>query len=279
MSWHHQHVVGHHVHTNVFGSDPDLPVAKEGDLRRIVPKQFWAPAYRYQHWYLPVLYSLLGLKFRVQDIMNTWLEGMNGPIRVNHYSNPWLRMVATKLVWAAWRIGYPLAVAGVPHASFWPLFLVTELASGAWLAWNFQVSHVTEDVAWPNGGGKGDCLEGAGSEKKTGAGAKKKTAQAADPLVVPDSWAVSQVKTSLDYGHGDALQTFLCGALNYQVEHHLFPGVSQYHYPAIAPIVKQTCKEFGIPFRYEPTFWAAWLSHWRYLRDLGQQGKAAHWDA
>jgi fatty acid desaturase len=35
------------------------------------------------------------------------------------------------------------------------------------------------------------------------------------------------VKTGLDYGHGSTIATFLSGALNYQIEHHLFPCVSQ----------------------------------------------------
>ena len=25
ITWHHQHTVGHHVYTNVFAADPDLP--------------------------------------------------------------------------------------------------------------------------------------------------------------------------------------------------------------------------------------------------------------
>lgn len=40
---------------------------------------------------------------------------------------------------------------------------------------------------------------------------------------------------------------------NLQIEHHLFPGISQYYYPAIAPLVVQTCKEYGIPYRCVPT--------------------------
>jgi len=38
-----------------------------------------------------------------------------------------------------------------------------------------------------------------------------------------------------------------------QVVHHLFPGISHTHYPAIAPIVLQTCKEFGVPYKVYPT--------------------------
>lgn len=29
--------MGHHIYTNVMGSDPDVPQKKDGDVRRIVP--------------------------------------------------------------------------------------------------------------------------------------------------------------------------------------------------------------------------------------------------
>lgn len=34
-----QHVIGHHIYTNVFLADPDLPDKMEADPRRLVPKQ------------------------------------------------------------------------------------------------------------------------------------------------------------------------------------------------------------------------------------------------
>jgi hypothetical protein len=66
ISWHHQHVVGHHVYTNVFAADPDLPWLETGDIRRIVPRQAWKALYKWQHVYLPIAYGLLTLKFRLQ---------------------------------------------------------------------------------------------------------------------------------------------------------------------------------------------------------------------
>lgn len=38
-----------------------------------------------------------------------------------------------------------------------------------------------------------------------------------------------------------------------QVVHHLFPNVCHTHYPAIAPIVLDTCREFGIPYHVYPS--------------------------
>lgn len=169
------------------------------------------------------------------------------------YDSIWVRIVGGKIAWLAWRAGIPLLVWGQPLLPFLGYMLLTDFASGFWLAHNFQVSHITEDMSWPNANGEGQ-------------------------MVLADSWAENQVKTSLGYQHGDPVWAYLSGALNYQTEHHLFPGISQYHLPAIAPIVKQTCKEYGLPYRYEATFFDAIRSHLRHLKRMGEEGKAAHMD-
>ena len=57
--------------------------------------------------------------------------------------------------------------------------------------------------------------------------------------------APPQVMTSQDYGHGSWFWTVFSGSLNYQVVHHLFPGVNQFYYPKIAPNILRTCAEYG----------------------------------
>lgn len=254
ISWHHQHVVGHHIYTNVLGADPDMPVAEEGDPRRLVSRQMWSKLYRWQHLYLPPLYGILGLKFRLQDVMGTYFDGSNGPIRVNYYDTMWFRIFFVKAVWAVWRIVVPLYYLGVPASQYWGLFFITEVMTGYWLAFNFQVSHISEVADFPNG-------EKGGDDTK-----------------VEDEWAVSQVKASVDYSHGNWLTTFVAGALNYQTVHHLFPGVSQYHYPDIAPIVMRVAKAHGIKYLCLPDFATAWRMHVEHLRQMGAAGKAAHID-
>lgn len=281
ITWHHQHVVGHHVYTNVFKADPDLPpscVARRrhfcpcllpsppralthtapppssprrgretGDLRRHVPQQAYAGVYRFQWLYLPVLYGLLGVLTRVQDVLETYLRRMSGPVRVNYYGPALLRLVAPKALWLAYRVLLPLLYLRVPAGTFWPCLAVWELATGFYLAWNFEVSHVADTVEWPVG------------QRGT----------------LPRSWAASQVATGVDYAHGSWAAAWWSGALNYQIEHHLFPGVSQYHYPAIAGIVKAAAEDFKIPYRLEPSFWEAWKAHVRHLYELGKDGKKA----
>jgi linoleoyl-CoA desaturase len=85
------------------------------------------------------------------------------------------------------------------------------------------------------------------------------------------SWAAHQMYTTANFSNKNRVTTFLVGALNFQIEHHLFPHVCHVHYPAIAPIVKQTAQEFGLPYVENPTLWAAIKSHVRFLKKMGSQ--------
>ena len=63
--------------------------------------------------------------------------------------------------------------------------------------------------------------------------------------------------------------SWLLGGLNFQIEHHLFPRISHVHYPAIAGLVEQTCREFGIRYTAHRSFRAGIASHFRWLRRMG----------
>jgi len=96
----------------------------------------------------------------------------------------------------------------------------------------------------------------------------------ADPVSghVARGWGAAQVATSADFAHGSWFWTHVSGGLNYQVVHHLFPGICHTHYPAIAPIVLDTCAEFKIPYKVYPTFWSALVAHFAHLKVMGHKG-------
>ena len=83
-------------------------------------------------------------------------------------------------------------------------------------------------------------------------------------------WAVHQVETSVDFARDSRLLTWLLGGLNFQIEHHLFSRICHVNYPAIAPIVEQTCREFGVDYRSNETLSSALGSHYRWLRAMGR---------
>jgi len=243
-SWHHQHVVGHHVYTNVMGVDPDLPAEDEGDMRYIVPRQVWKTLYKNQWLYMPALYAGLALKVRIQNWTSTYLTLMNGSIRVNPISPyEWVYFVFTRIVNTFLLLGIPLLYGRLSFGQVMSCFLMQELALGAWLAFNFQVSHISTIAHFP-------C------DKKLDEN-------------IAGEWAVLQVLSSVDYAHGNPLATFLSGALNYQTTHHLFPCVSQYHYPAITPIIEKICKKWKVPFNHFSTFKEAMGAHVEFLFEMG----------
>eukprot|EP00483_Globobulimina_turgida_P001858 UN01860 len=214
-AWLHQHTVGHHVYTNIISVDPDCPMDKISDIRRLMPSQKWYKSYRVQWIYLPMIYCFYAFKNRIQDLTQTLLGGHNGAMRVNpefYNCESYIRQIVCKSFWFFRAIIYPLFFLNNSYGEFIFLFLTMEFTTGYFLTFNFQVSHVSPNVIWP----------------------EPRYDASTDKLLIDGEWAKLQVETCVDYGHDSFACAFWSGALNYQSVHHLFPSVSQYHYPAIA---------------------------------------------
>lgn len=213
-------------------------------MRKIVSEQLWRSMYQFQWIYLPILYGFLAFKVRLTDITDTWLARTSGPIRVNFYDSVLVRVFITKGFWAFWRIYLPLYVLNVPTASFWALFMISEVMSGLWLAWNFEVSHLAPDALFPTAKsadltstqnpmsvvasvvpstpsnknkGKAVTRETISEDPSSPKNAAASSSAAKQQYVIPKSWAVVQAESSVDYGHNSWWTAWWCGALNYQV--------------------------------------------------------------
>jgi len=242
--WIYQHTLGHHPYTNIDGLDPDIVTTEEHpDIRRIKWTQQWVPRYVYQHVYIPLVYCLLGLKTRLQDITIMFFIKRNGAIRLNPPSSSQLTVfVAGKLFFLVYRIVIPCLF--LPVWRVVGLFIIADMVASYWLALCFQASHVVSEVDWidPSKDGK-----------------------------MAQDWAELQIQTTQDYATDSWFFNVFTGALNHQTTHHLFPGVSQIYYPQITPIVRQACKEFGVRYNYKDTFTEALGAHIGHLKRLGQQ--------
>jgi linoleoyl-CoA desaturase len=86
-------------------------------------------------------------------------------------------------------------------------------------------------------------------------------------------WHEWQVLTAVDFCHGTGVAacvvTWLFGGLNYQTEHHLFPGLPHTAYPHIAATVAATCADHGIRHQVHPTLRHALRAHYRHVRAMG----------
>jgi len=77
--------------------------------------------------------------------------------------------------------------------------------------------------------------------------------------------------TTADYATENPLVGWLAGGLNHHVVHHLCPFVCHTHYAPLTRIVKQTAKEFGVPYRQHSTMTLAIQHHLILLKQLGNE--------
>ncbi|EGC38083.1 delta 5 fatty acid desaturase [Dictyostelium purpureum] len=243
-AWCHQHVIGHHLYTNIRNADPDLGQG-EIDFRIVTPYQTRAWYHKYQHIYAPILYGLYTYKYRLQDYEAFLKGGKNGAIRTSPASTFDLAAyVIGKISFIFFRFILPLRYHNLFDLLVY--FVICETIFGWYLTINFQVSHVAEDLKF------------YGTPE-----------QPDEPAQINEDWAILQIKTTQDYGHGSVLCTFFSGGLNHQVVHHLFPSICQDFYPQLVPILKDVCKEYNLTYHIKPTFTEAITSHINYLYKMG----------
>ena len=81
-------------------------------------------------------------------------------------------------------------------------------------------------------------------------------------LPCPQDW-------SSDFAASSRFAAFTLGGLNFQREHHLFPKVSHVHYPEIAKVILDVCREHKIEVCESPTLLDAMRSHYRFVKSMG----------
>lgn len=79
-----------------------------------------------------------------------------------------------------------------------------------------------------------------------------------------NDWLRLQVQNSGNFLNNNKMWTIVFGGINYQIEHHLFPSVSNIHLPEISIIVRKYCEEHNIPYVHKDTLYDTLYSFWKY---------------
>jgi linoleoyl-CoA desaturase len=236
--WHWKHTVFHHNFVNVIGYDTDINLA---GLGRLTPHHRRAWIHRWQHWYVWLLYGVMVIKWHFYDdvrlALTSWMGGHRFP-RPRGWQ--WVVLLGGKLVFVTLAFVVPLMFH--PLWAVASVYTVTAVVVGIVLSAVFQLAHCVEHADFPIGRVAGQ---------------------------IDNAWAVHQVETSVDFARHSRAACWLLGGLNFQIEHHLFARICHVNYPAIAALVEETCKEFGIRYNYNKTFFAALRSHYYWLRAMG----------
>ena len=237
--WKNKHNAIHHTFTNIDGLDDDIDA---GGMIRMAETQPHKGIHKMQHYYRPVLYSLLYIYWLAFTDFKKYFTGKVGDVPIRKFT------FAEHVGFWMWKTIHTTMVAILPIylIGFWPWFfgfLLMASITGLSLSVVFQLAHVVE-------------------------GATFAKSEVADPTNIESEWAVHQLQTTANFATRSRILTWLLGGLNFQVEHHLFPRISHVHYPAISRIVKETCAEFNVQYQEFRTFADALGAHVRHLKRL-----------
>ena len=65
---------------------------------------------------------------------------------------------------------------------------------------------------------------------------------------IEDTWAVMQLRNTVDFGTKSALTRFITVGLNVQVAHDLFSKICHTRYPEVSEIGNKTAEDCNVPF-------------------------------
>jgi linoleoyl-CoA desaturase len=237
-SWFLKHNLGHHCHTNVEGKDVDIETAP---LFRVSPFAPLKQYYRYQHLYIFAVYCMLSLAliFIVDfKVLINSKDSRSSRIR------EWIVLVLSKSAYLFLLIILPSVLLPVDKTDIILCFFLMHCVVGLSISLVLLPSHFIEHAEY-----------------------FRSSADA------PANWSEHQLRTTVDIIPESKVANFLLGGLNTNVVHHIFPVVCHVHLVELTAIVKETAREFHLPYQSYSLYQALRL-HFSYLKKMGRSNIA-----
>lgn len=259
-SWRQGHNVEHHHFTNVAGKDPDMNFGPARLTEQSPHKWF-------HHLQFPFLIAILAPNFTF--FVNMHFTGLNdlyfGNGRADeHYGKTdrsWKAIKAAHLTalrkFAPYYLKNYLFFPLLAGLVFWNMSMFWKVLLGNWMAETLRdiysaatiyCGHTGEEVA--------NFPEGTQAKGK-------------------GEWYAMQVEATNNFEVCLPL-SILCGGLDRQIEHHLFPKLPPDRLRKIAPEVRAVCDAYGVTYRTD-TWWRTLKKALAHMRNLSvcELGRAA----
>ena len=240
LEWYHQHVIGHHVYTNVPERDPDLYHSRLA--WRFQRSTKWLPAHAAMQWTTPLVWAVAVPSLAlVRPFTTRATMSYNDCVRLWRVSRARLAAhIAGRVATALFVWGWPfVAFAGrsYPLSTTLAFSLVPYPVFSLWFMLCSQINHHSPE-----------------------------TSEAHDA-----NWYRHQVVTSQDVAPSSFVAFLVSGGLNLQIEHHLFPAVNHWHLRALQPKVQALCKRHGLHYPISQSFAEAVAKIWSHMAELSRK--------
>jgi len=239
--WDMKHNLAHHTYTNVAGSDHDI---QQAGFLRLHPHDPLMKHHKYQHLYVPILYSLFSIYLIfIKDFQMYSVKQWGNKAIHAHPTKEWVILYFTKLFYITYAIILPLMFLNISWWQFLIGFVVMHMVIGLIVAFVLTPVHVTTGTEFPL----------ANEEGK-----------------IDNSWLAHQIEATIDWNADNRVVNWFVGGLNTHVAHHMFSNICHIHYLEITKIIKQTAEEYGVRYQNR-TFFGAMYTHLKFLKLLGRE--------
>lgn len=228
--WTNQHVVRHHIETNIIPIDYDTMYPVKRILASYKPLWF----HRYQHLYMWALYPITMIAWTLGDLAYAFHP------RVSMSDKTASLTVSAIFMTHAWVLPYFF----LPAATAASIIAVEVVVSSIFFSTQFVVNHEVTGT------------EGHSTDRDWG---EYQIISSHDYGISPDS---KPTWTEMLYCH-------MSGGLNNQIAHHLYPSTHFSHYPRITRAIREVCAEEKIAFQEAPTLAQALMKHYSHLKTMG----------
>jgi len=241
--WLLHHCYGHHSYTGIYKMDPDIINSKV--LVRKHPSMRKSKMMKYQHWYVWPVMMLLPNQQLGQVLQYRMSQGRKRVFGVPlSPSVQDLKILDTIIQPISYFVNFFLPFFYLsPLRAFLAVF-ISYSAMGSAYFFCVAPNHDQHDTVKNHDKGENGKID----------------------------WGEQQVRASGNHSNSHnlwgRLVTSMFGGMNYQIEHHLFPAMSHIHYHRMAPIVKQTAEEFGIPYNSGNSWFEAMASFHVWMKKL-----------
>lgn len=239
--WKLQHNVLHHTFTNVEGLDEDID--GPGFLR-FSPHTEHKPIHKHQHKFFIFAYGLMTFGWVMwKDYLQVYRFKKKGLIQPKEFGKELFFVIFWKVFYWSYIIVVPIFVLDIPAVPTLVGWFLMHYVCSIILSLIFQLAHVMPENQFP-----------LPNEKE----------------IIENNWEIHQLQTTANFSQKSRLFSWYIGGLNYQIEHHLFSSICHVHYRHISKIVRETAKEYNIPYYSNGSFFKAIGMHYRVIKKFGQ---------
>ena len=228
--WKLHHNVGHHANTNVLMNDPDNHLYDVIGCR-VSPYFKYNIILKIQHYLISSLFMGSGI-FNISSSFIYIFTNRFHPITLNSSIYRKMTILLETVVYIIMFLILPYYLFPIDKAI---LFIIIPcMISSSLFYVNSHVTHIHEHN-----------------------------------MVSSNDWYKHQALTASNHSLGSTFGFYFSGGLNYQIEHHLFPGVNHCHFPYIHKEIMAICEKHGVWYKAYDGYTDAFTDYYNWLKRLG----------